>query len=266
MNGQVEVTWRKLLTVAQSLMVHVRVPESYVHFALIYMTDNIFLVVPIKDIIKEDGYQTTPLKLATGTKPSVSHLHVLFCPYVVQKSTAHVETKTLNMHHQAQKGFHCIFVGIPEHQKGYLVYVPTTRKIICSYDVVFDKKKSSALAYTPQPYSEAMAMLPAIMYTPYGTSLREQAGNITMFTQFEKGNILTKTRNDAESSDEYDNESIMISKQYMITMNSGDESNHDIISIEMLLNICDRSQTHPNVNRRKERYKICDYIRQRQFV
>ena len=59
--------------------------------------------------------------MATGKKPSVSHLRVLFCPYVVRKATAHVETKTLNMRHQAQKGFRGIFVSIPEHQKGYLV-------------------------------------------------------------------------------------------------------------------------------------------------
>ena len=94
-------------------------------------------------------------------KPSVLHLRVLFCPCVVQKATAHVETKTLNMRHQAQKGFHGIFVGIPEHQTGYLVYVPSTRKVISSYDVVFDKKKSSALSYTSRPYSEAMEMRPA---------------------------------------------------------------------------------------------------------
>ena len=73
MNGQVEVTWRTLRTVAHSRMVHARVPEVYVHFALIYTTDHIFPVVPIKDLINEDGYPKTPYKLATGTKPSVSH-------------------------------------------------------------------------------------------------------------------------------------------------------------------------------------------------
>ena len=117
MNGQVEVTWRTLRTVAHALTVHARVPEIYVHVALMYTTDHIFPVLPIKDLINEDGNPTTPCKLATGTKPSVSHLRVLFCPCVVQKATAHVETKTLNMRHQAQKGFHGIFVGIPQHQK-----------------------------------------------------------------------------------------------------------------------------------------------------
>ena len=41
------------------------------------------------------------------------------------------------MCHHAQKGFHGIFFGIPQHQKGYLVYVSHTRKIISSYVVVF---------------------------------------------------------------------------------------------------------------------------------
>ena len=149
MNGLVEVTCRTLRTVAHYIMVHARVSEAYVNFALMYMTDHIFPVIPIKDLINKDGDSTTPHKLATGTKPSVSHLRVLFCPCVVRKATAHVEIKALNMRHQAQKGFRGIFVGIPEHQKGYLVYIPSTRKMISSYDVVFDEIVSSALAYTP---------------------------------------------------------------------------------------------------------------------
>ena len=116
-------------------MVNARVSEAYIHFKLIYTTDHIFTVLPIKYLINENGDPTKPYKLATGTKPSVSHLHVLFFPYVVQKATAHVGKKALNMHHQAQKCFRGIFVGIPKHQKVYLVYVPSSRKIISSYDV-----------------------------------------------------------------------------------------------------------------------------------
>ena len=183
------MTWRTLCEIAHSLMVHARFLEAYVHFALMYTAYHIFPVLPIKDLINKDGDPTTPDKIATGTKPLVSHLCVLFCPCGVQKSTAHVETKTLNMRHQAQKGFRGIFVGITQHQKVYLVYIPSTRKIIPSYDVVFDESVSSALSYTSQPYSESMAMRPAMMYTPYGKFPREQTGNIIMFTQFEEGNI-----------------------------------------------------------------------------
>ena len=121
MNKQVEVTWKTWRTVAHSLMVHARVPEVYIHFALMYTTDHIFTVLPIKDLINEDSDPTTPHKMATGTKTSVSHLRMLFCQCVVQKATVHVETKTLNMRHQAQKVFRGIFIGIPQHQEGYLV-------------------------------------------------------------------------------------------------------------------------------------------------
>ena len=107
-----------------------------------------------------------------------------------------------------------------------------------------------------------MAMHPSVTYTPYATSSKEQTGNVITFTQFEDGNILTETRNDAESGDESDNESIMMSKQDMENINSGDDSDHDLISTKMLEDICDGSQTHPNVNRMEARYKIRDLIRQ----
>ena len=94
MNGQVEVTWRTLRTVSHPLMVHARFPEVYVHFTLMYTTYHIFPVLPIKVLIKEDGDPKTPHKLAIGTKTSVSHLRVLFCPCVVRKATAHVEKNT----------------------------------------------------------------------------------------------------------------------------------------------------------------------------
>ena len=81
------------------------------------MIDHIFLVLPFKYLINEDGDPTTPYKLATCTKPSVSHLRILFCTCVVWKATAHVGKQALNMRHQAQKGFCGIFVGIPQHQK-----------------------------------------------------------------------------------------------------------------------------------------------------
>ena len=107
MNVQFEVTWRTLCTVAHSIMLHdiVIVPEVYVHFALMYTTDHIFPVLPIKDLINEYGNPKTPHKMTTCTKPSVSNLSVLFFPCVVQKAMAHVETKALNICHQAQKGY-----------------------------------------------------------------------------------------------------------------------------------------------------------------
>ena len=52
-----------------------------------------------------------------------------------------------------------------------------------------------------------------------------------------------------------------MSKQDMDAINSGDESDHDLISTEMLEDIRDGSHTHQNVNRRVAGYKIRDSIR-----
>ena len=82
----------------------------------------------------------------------------------------------------------------------------------------------SALSYTSRPYSEVMTVRPAVTYTPYDTYSKEQTGDVITFAQFEEGDILTETCNDAESGDESDNESIMMSEQDMDNMNSGDES------------------------------------------
>ena len=86
-------------------------------------------------------------------------------------------------------------------------------------------------------------MRPAVTYKTCATSSKEQTGNIITLTQFEEGNILTKIHNDAESGKESDDKSIM-------TMDFGDESDHDLISTEMLEDIRDGSQSHTNVNRR----------------
>ena len=92
------------------------------------------------------------------------------------------------------------FLFIPQHQKGYRVYATHKRKIISSYGVVFYESLYSALAYKPQTYAEAMAMRTAMSYIPYATSPKEQTGHIITFAHFEEGGLLSKTRNDMESS------------------------------------------------------------------
>ena len=44
-------------------------------------------------------------------------------------------------------------------------------------------------------------------------------------------------------------------EEEMDAMNSGNESDHDLISTEMVEDIRDGSQTHPNVNKRESLYK-----------
>ena len=151
-------------------MVHAWTSDEYIHFALMYTTDHIFPVLTIKQLVNQISEATTSHKLETDMKPSVPNLTVLFYPCVVQKSTAHVHTKALNMRHQLKKGFWVSSLKFYNIKLGYLIYVPSTQKIEFSNDVLFDKTFSSALAYTSHPYSEALVKRPTVLYILYTTS------------------------------------------------------------------------------------------------
>ena len=56
----------------------------------------------------------------------------------------------------------------------------------------------------------------------------------------------------------------LLSKEEIDTMDYGDESDDDPMSTDMLEDVHDGSQYHPNVNRIEARYKIRDHIKQRQ--
>ena len=73
------------------------------NFLLMYTTDNILLVLLTKHLVHHDGEPTMPHKLATSMKLLLSNLRVLFCPWAVQKATAHDDIKALNMHHKSKK-------------------------------------------------------------------------------------------------------------------------------------------------------------------
>ena len=86
-------------------MVHSHVFDKYIHCAIIYKTDHIFPVLLIKHLANQNSEPTTPHKLETGTKKSVSNQYVLFFPCAVRKGNAHVDTKVFNIHHKLKKEF-----------------------------------------------------------------------------------------------------------------------------------------------------------------
>ena len=46
-------------------------------------------------------------------------------------------------------------------------------------------------------------MIPAVTYTRYATSSKEQTRDVITFAQFEEGGLINETRNDTESGDEF---------------------------------------------------------------
>ena len=83
--GQVEVTWQTLLTIAHSIMVHAQFSDEYLIFSLMHTTDHIFPVLTIKHLVNQDSGPTTPHKLESVTKNSLSNLRVLFYPCILTK-------------------------------------------------------------------------------------------------------------------------------------------------------------------------------------
>ena len=80
-------------------------------------------------------------------------------------------------------------------------------------------------------------MRPAVTYTPYATSSKEQTGNVITFAECEEGNLITETCNDTESGDKSNRESIMMSEQDMENLDEKEKFDDDHISTETLHDI-----------------------------
>ena len=102
------------------------------------------------------------------------------------------------MRHQSQKDFPGIFVGITQHKKGYLIYVPSTCKIVSSHEIAFDETFYIVLAYNSLLYSEALDMQPAVSYITYAVLFHEQTSDIVNCAQCEEGNLAENELNAEE--------------------------------------------------------------------
>ena len=189
MNGQVELVWRTLHTIAHSIMVHARVWDKYIHFGLMYTTHHIFIALPINHLIKQDGELTTSHKVVTGTKTSLSNICVLFF-HVLYTKWLHVlterrQTCVINY----KRVFWVSLLEFYNNKKGnsstYILHKNSFFTWCCIW-----LKQFSALAYTSHPYSEALTVWPAVLYIWYAISSHEQTGKIITFTQFKEGGLL----------------------------------------------------------------------------
>ena len=101
--------------------------------------------------------------------------------------------------------------------------------------------------------------------TPYATSSKEQTGDVITFAQFEEGGLISETRNNTESDDESDSESIMMSKKDMENIDEKEKFDDDLISTEALHDIRDGNETHPSIDKREARLAISDRIKQKKL-
>jgi transposase InsO family protein len=138
-NLLVEQTWQSVGTMAQSLLVHARLPDSFIFHALLNSC-HIFDILPVKGLYS-NGQVSMPYELFQGAKPRIHHFRVFGCPITVRKWTAADKSNGK----QTERGFRGIFVGFELNQKGYVFYAPGSRQLYISNDIIFDETFSSTL-------------------------------------------------------------------------------------------------------------------------
>ncbi|MGH7974584.1 MAG: hypothetical protein ACREBR_03580 [bacterium] len=149
-----------------------------------YATDHIFPAIPWKNL-QIEGRQSTPHEMVTGLRPPIKHLRTLFCPCIVRKHTVRQQGQVIQTSHIPQRGVRDVFIGFPRDQSGSLVFIPSTRQILVSADVVYDQGFSSALTYTDKPFHDAITLRPSVSYVSKPSTFYEQTGDIITFAQDE---------------------------------------------------------------------------------
>ena len=105
-----------------------------------------------------------------------------------------------------------------------------------------------------------------MLYITYATSPKKRTGYKITFTQFEEGNLLLEYHNGIESGDKSDDDSNLpplSSETKMDKISSSNEYDAKTMPTDMLEDIRDGIQSHPNINSREELHKLRDCIKQR---
>jgi hypothetical protein len=187
-NHLAEWTWQSFGTIARSLLVHARLPDSFMFHALLYSC-HIFNVLPVKGLYS-NGQVSTPYELFQGTKQRIQHFRVFGCPVIVRKWTAADKSNGK----QTEQGIRGIFFGFELNQKGYGFYDPGSRQLYISYDIIFDEMFSSTLATTWRVSHNNLALRQVSSDIPLVTTTMEATGGLESyinpsFSGIEEGNI-----------------------------------------------------------------------------
>jgi hypothetical protein len=180
------------------MLVHARLPDMYLYHALLHAC-NVFNILPLKDLVTLDRtVSTPPFELFVGSKPMVSNFRVLGCPCVTMKWTISVDGKPEDNSKGTQRGTRGIHLGFSPTKKGLLLYVPSTRQIVISGDVICDESFASTVAETWRPFHDALALRPTVSFIPDSYTVLEHTGDL--LSQFEEGNAIANNNQTVTTS------------------------------------------------------------------
>ena len=124
-HGRIERQWGTIVPMAESMMHAAGLARSYWALA-------VSAVVHIRNRVWSSGAGDIPYRVVTGQQPDLSHLRVFGCPAFV-----HIDkSRRRKLSARAWKG---VFVGYAPDSPVWLVYNPTTRRVVRSRNVVFDE-------------------------------------------------------------------------------------------------------------------------------
>ncbi len=146
-NHLAERTWQTVSTMGRSLLVHARLPDTFMFSALVYVT-HIFNILPVRGLLDSQDIPSTPYQLFFGHKPTISDFRVFGCPTVVRRWVTAGQTNGK----QTERGICRIFIDFATNQKGYMIFAPASQKIMISDDVIFDESFTAAIATTWQQH------------------------------------------------------------------------------------------------------------------
>ncbi len=79
---------------------------------------------------------------------------------------------------QTECGIRGIFIGFANNQKGNLVYLPSTRQIAISADVLFDESFQTAIVTNWHQHQDSLASQPVLSFIPNINTTLESTGSI----------------------------------------------------------------------------------------
>jgi len=175
-NHLAERSWQTIHRMARSMLVHARLPDQY-HYHAIRYAASVFNILPVKNLYNAEGEIASPHELFCGAKPTISQYRVFGCPVVAKRWVVSIDGRETI--HCTEKGIRGIFIGFPPNQKGYLIFLPGSRTIAVSGDVMFDETFYSAIATTWRRFEDGIALQPERSAIPGPDTTVEMTGDIS---------------------------------------------------------------------------------------
>jgi hypothetical protein len=136
-------------------------------------------------IFYSEGNPTTTYAVIHGKNPRIVRYKVFGCPVVFKRYNIQVDGKIFGKHKVLQRGSRGIFVGFPDGQVGWLIFVRekiSGSHLVVSQDVVFDQHFLSGLNASVNSFEAGQKIRKIGTTTGRKPIISEQTGDITNLT------------------------------------------------------------------------------------